>query len=174
MSVKSVEVTQPPQRYAWGRRTTAVIAVVALCGLLYAVRSFQSSASLAASEHQLRSGFLEPLGRSGISTEVLDACHYDRRSPQEAWHLSVKIATGASQTAVIEALRARTRAVVVDDRENPLIQQFPGQPNRGWDGTISTSTTGTLISLVKNNVHTNEGAIGIGWLPVCPESRAPN
>ena len=163
--------TDIPQREA-SRHATAIvpIAVVALLALFYAVRAHPSSSSIAVSERQLRTGFLQPLARADIPVRVLDACHYARRSPQEGWHLSMKMAATASQAAVIEALRKDTDAVIVDDREPPLVQQFPGQPNRGWNGTLTSSEAGTEISLVKNNVATSEGSIGVGWLPVCPDS----
>ena len=61
--------------------------------------------------------------------------------------------------------------VVVDDRDAPVVQQFKGAPGRGWNGVIEASGSQTRVLLVKNNVHTNDESIGVGWLPVCTEGR---
>ena len=159
-----------PQR-ATARQTTAVLLAVLLgIGLVAAITSRRvGTSSVPASERQLREGFLEPMSRSGVGFEVLDACHYDRPTPEYAWHLAVKIAAAAPIQDVAEALQ---RADVVV-REERILQQFRGQPNKGWDGGIESRGDQTIISLVKNNVHTNDRSIGVAWLPICPESRVP-
>jgi hypothetical protein len=141
----------------------ALVAVV----ILLVLRGGSGGASVAGSERQLRSGFLHPLERAGLSVDVLDACHYDRRSPREPWHLSTTIAVAASVPQVVNVLAAQV--VVVDDRDDPRIQQFKGEPSRGWNGVIRASGSQTLVFLVKNNVHTSDDSIGVGWLPVCAD-----
>jgi hypothetical protein len=160
------------QRTAARVRTTPVLLLVVLfgIGLVAAIASRHvASSSVPASERQLRRGFLEPMSRSGIGFEVLDACHYDRPTPEYAWHLAIKIAAAASIQDVAEALQ--NADVVV--REERIVQQFRGQPNKGWDGGIERRSNQTIISLVKNNVHANDRSIGVAWLPICPESRVP-
>jgi hypothetical protein len=119
----------------------------------------------------LRSGFLAPLAASGISVDVLQACHYLRRSPDEAWHFSVEVAAAAPASEVADALRSKTHVVIgQDDGYQQIVQQFKGQPDRGWNGILTQSGSGARLALVKNNVHTNDRSIGVGWLRVCPDS----
>lgn len=146
------------------------IALVAVLGILLLFRGGGSGASVAASERQLRSAFLQPLERAGLSVEVFDACHYERQSPQEPWHLSIGIGVAASVPEVVKVLSGHV--LVVDDRDDPLVQQFKGAPNRGWNGVIKASGSQSLVLLVKNNVHMSNESIGVGWLPVCTEGRA--
>jgi hypothetical protein len=145
------------------------IALVAFVGMLLLFRGGGSEASVAASERQLRSGFLQPLERAGLAVEVVEACHYERQSPQEPWHLSIGIGVAAPVSEVVKVLAAHV--VVVDDRDAPVVQQFKGAPGRGWNGVIEESGSRTRVLLVKNNVHANDQSIGIGWLPVCTEGR---
>jgi hypothetical protein len=160
------------RRGARSRRTTAVIVLAALAlGFFVVARGRVSGASSAGSERQLRSGFLEPLADSGISIDVLQACHYLRRSPDEAWHFSVEIAAAAPPSQVADALRSKTHVVIgQDDGYQQIVQQFRGQPNRGWNGILTESGSGARLALVKNNVQTNDASIGVGWLRVCPDS----
>jgi hypothetical protein len=156
------------------RRRRFIVLVVALAlvvvFVVLAVRARDGSASSAGSERQLRSGFLEPIAAAGISTEVVEACHYLRRTPGEPWHFSVRIIVAAPQSEVVEALRAKTRVVIHDNGDQQVVQQFPGQPSRGWNGILAPSGSGTRLELVKNNVHTSDTSIGVGWLPVCANS----
>jgi hypothetical protein len=143
--------------------------VVAVVAVVLVVERGPSSKSVAESERQLRSGFLQPLNDAGLTFEVLDACHYARTSQQDAWHLAVKIAVDASVPDVADTLAQHV--VVVADRDQPVVQQFRGQPGRGWNGIIEAPQGRTLVELAKNNVHTSEASIGVGWMSVCPESR---
>jgi hypothetical protein len=154
-----------------------VVALVAVTVLMLNDRS--SSRSVTASERQLRSGYLEPLTEAGLAVEVLDACHYSRYSPDEndapgpedAWHFSVKIAVSESPNTVARLLRQKTGAVIVDDRTPIGVQQYRGEPNRGWNGGIAAADGGSIVTLVKNNIATSERSIPIGWQSICPETR---
>jgi len=150
-------------------RVVALVALIALAGGALLVPR-QGSNTVESSEGQLRNGFLQPLTDAGIATEVIRACHYDRVSASDPWHLSVRIATEASAADVVAVLGAAD-VVVRDDRDAPIVQQYPGQPNRGWNGVVEPSATGSVLALVKNDVATDEASIAPGWLPVCPESR---
>jgi hypothetical protein len=148
-----------------------LLAIVIVGAVVVVLRAGRDPKSMAASERQIRSGFVDPLVHSGLSVEVLDACHYDR-SRGAAWHLSVKLAVAASPDVVTRALRATTHVVIVHaDTSSPGVQQYPGEPNRGWNGGYAVSGNRTLISLVKNNVHTSDSSIPVAWMPICPESR---
>jgi hypothetical protein len=152
----------------------AVLALVAAFAVVLNGRP--SSRSVAASERQLREGYLEPLTEAGLAVDVLDACHYTRYSPQEklapdqGWHFSVKIAVAGSPDAVARVLREQTGAVVLDDRSPILVQQYLGQPNRGWNGGIADADGGSIVALVKNNIATSDPSIPIGWRSICPET----
>ncbi len=159
------------------RRTRALVALaaVALVALtVFVLNDRPSSRSVSASERQLREGYLEPLTEAGLAIEVLDACHYYRfeaPDPERDWHLSVKIAVSDSPDTVAQLLRQKTGAVIVDDRTPILVQQYRGQPNRGWNGTIADADGGSIVTVVKNNVATSERSIPIGWQSICPETR---
>lgn len=150
-------------------RVVALVALIALAGGSLALPR-QGSNPVESAESQLRNGFLQPLTDAGIATEVLSACHYDRVRATDAWHLAVRIQTAATVADAVAVLQA-AGVVVRDDRAAPIVQQYPGQPNRGWNGAIEANDSGSVLALVKNNVATDESSITAGWLPVCPESR---
>ena len=77
----------------------------------------------------------------------------------------MQIAVDGSIAQVADTLSHH--AQVVADRDQPVVQQYKGQPGRGWNGVIETLHGRTVVGLVKNNVHTNEQSIGVGWLQVC-------
>lgn len=155
----------------------AVLALVAAFAIFLNGRG--ASRSVATSERQLREGYLKPLTEAGLAVEVLDACHYYRSSPQESgapapedgWHFSVKIAVADSPDAVARVFRQKTGVVVVDDRSPILLQQYRGQPSRGWNGTLEDADGGSVVTVVKNNIATSDRSIPIGWQSICPESR---
>jgi hypothetical protein len=157
--------------------TVTVVALVAVTVVLLNDRP--SSRSVTASERQLRAGYLEPLTEAGLAIEVLDACHYYRYSPdksgapgpEDGWHFSVKIAVSESPDTVAQSLRQKTGAVIVDDRTPILVQQYRGQPNRGWNGTIADAEGGSIVTVVKNNIATSDRSIPIGWQSICAETR---
>jgi hypothetical protein len=166
-------------RLAYRRsRTLVALTVVALVAVsVMALNHHPSSRSVGASERQLRTGFVEPLTKSGLATEVLDTCHYWRSStqqvigPADAWHFSVKIAVSASPDAVARVLDQKTGAVITGDDSSFGIQQYRGDPQRGWNGGIAVADGGSVVALVKNNIATSERSVPIGWQPICPESR---
>jgi hypothetical protein len=61
--------------------------------------------------------------------------------------------------------------VIVDDRTPILVQQYRGQPNRGWNGGIADADGGSIVTVVKNNIATSDRSIPIGWQSICPETR---
>ena len=168
-------VSQAPTA-AWPRlrRTLVALTVFLAAVTVLVLTSRHPSRSVAASERQLREGYLEPLGKAGLAIEVLDTCHYYRFSapdPEKDWHFSVKIAVSASPHTVAQVLRHKTGAVITDDRTAIGVQQYRGEPNRGWNGGIADANGGTIVSLVKNNIATSERSIPIGWQSICPETR---
>jgi hypothetical protein len=152
------------------RRAWCIVVSAAILVALVAFAHADHSGAVATAEHQLKSGYLDPLTRGRLATEVLEACHYGRTSPHDPWHFSVKIAVRASTYDVVKAL-ARDVGVIRSDRNPVIVQQFKGAPQRGWNGIIEPSATGTLISVVKNNVDVSANGPGVGWMPICPESK---
>ena len=162
------------------RRTRAVVALAAV-GLVavmaLVMNNRPASRSVTASERQLREGYLEPLIEAGLAVEVLDACHYSRddfvapASPEADWHFSVRIAVSESPDTVAQFLREEIGAVIVDDRTPIEVQQYRGQPNRGWNGRIADADGESIVTVVKNNIATSDQDIPIGWQSICPESR---
>jgi hypothetical protein len=167
-----VSTAAPPVTQTRRNRRSLVVggAIVTAVAVFFVVSRSPSSRSVAGSERQLRSGFLSPLRDAGLSTEVVDACHYERQAADEPWHLAVKFAVDASLPEVVRVLDEQV--VVVADRDQPIVQQYKGQPQRGWNGIVTTSGNRTLVELVKNNVHTSDSSIGVAWLPVCAEMRS--
>ncbi|HEX5614137.1 MAG TPA: hypothetical protein VFZ83_03185 [Acidimicrobiia bacterium] len=164
------EIEEPlTSRRSMRVRVVALVALVALAGGALMVPR-QGSNTVETAEGQLQNGFLQPLADAGVATEVIRACHYERVSASDPWHLSVRVDTAASVADVVAVLRAQG-AVVRDDRDAPIVQQYPGQPSRGWNGVVEPSATGSVLALVKNNVATDEASVAPGWLPICPESR---
>lgn len=167
------------QRADGPRRTRALVALAAV-GLVAVIalvlNSCPSSRSVTASERQLREGYLEPLTEAGLAVEVLDACHYSRDdfgapAPEGGWHFSVRIAVSETPDTVAQFLREETGAVILDGRTPIVVQQYRGQPNRGWNGSIAGADGGSVVTVVKNNIATSDQDLPIGWQSICPESR---
>ena len=146
------------------------VALFLVVGFGVFARRTHNTRSVSASETQLRSAYLRPLERSGLNTEVSEVCHYYRFSSHDPWHFAIRVVVGAPVDRVAKVLSA-TVGVIRTDRDPVVLQQYRGRPNDGWDGTLSRSGTGTTIDLLKNNLAVSADGPGVGWLPVCENTR---
>ncbi len=116
-------------------------------------------------EKQLRDGYLQPLEDGGLTFEVVEVCHYSREE-DEPWHLGVSLAVDASPERVAEVL-SQTVGVLLTDRDPMVVQQYEGEPAKGWDGAIADGGDTTTVGLVKNNVVVEADQLSVGWLQEC-------
>ena len=91
------------------------------------------------SEAQLEEGYLVPLEAAGLSYTVDEVCHYERRTADEPWHLQVTMTVDAVPADVAAAIEGQV-GVVRRDRQPMVVQQYAGEPNRGWDGSIDLAS----------------------------------
>ena len=127
-----------------------------------------SSTGEAKAEEQLLDGFVGPLAEAGLGVEVMRTCHYFPLSGPGKRTLAATITVDAEPNRVADILTAEDM-VVRDDIDYVVIQQFSGQPSRGWSGGFEPDGDHASINLVKNNVEVS-GRLDLAWMPVCPES----
>jgi hypothetical protein len=115
--------------------------------------------------------YLDPLAETGITASVQSACRY--AGPVDLpWHLDVALRLDAAPERVADFLE-REGMVVRRDREPMTVQQVPGAPNQGWNGTLRASEQGSVLNLVFNNVTRSGWTGAVGWADVCPDSVRP-
>lgn len=125
-----------------------------------------NDATLSASEAQFDEAFIQPLEAAGLDYSVQEVCHYARENPGEAWHLQIRVDVDADPDEVANALAA-TVDVIERDRDPMIVQQYAGEPGRGWDGVLESDGGGTGLGVAKNNVDVGGDRPAVGWLTVC-------
>ncbi len=140
------------------------MALVASCG---------SEGGEPLAEQQLVDGFVTPLRDAGLAVEVVSTCHYPARvypPPAEPTKrtLVAHLTVDAGSERVGEVLAGESM-VVSAASDGVVLQQFPGQPRRGWSGGMDPGEGPVRIDLVKNGVDVTERD-DLAWMPVCPES----
>jgi hypothetical protein len=118
-------------------------------------------------EDALVEQFLDPLATDGITLSVESACRY--AGPVDApWHLSMELRIDARRERVVDALKGEGM-IVRSDREPMLLQQIPGKPDEGWNGSLVASGDDSILYLLYNNA-THDWPDALGWADVCPGS----
>ena len=144
----------------WRRGGVLIVALL--------VASCSSTGGQAKAEEQLLGGFIDPLAGAGLAVEVTRTCHYLPRSGPGKRTLAATMAVDADAVRVADVLTAED--MVVEDRiDYVVIQQFRGQPSRGWSGGMEPHGDDVSIDVVKNDVDVS-GRLDLAWMPVCPES----
>ncbi len=87
--------------------------------------------TLSASEAQFDEAFIQPLEAAGLDYSVQEVCHYGRESPDEPLHLEIRVRVEADPDEVANALVA-TVDIIERDRDLMILQQYVGEPGRGW------------------------------------------
>ncbi len=128
--------------------------------------SCSSDDSVSASEAQFELAFIEPLEAAGLDYTVDEVCHYEREESEEPWHLQISVAVDAGPGEVADALTS-TIDVIQRDRSPMGLQQYEGEPGRGWNGVLEPRGEGTILGVTRNNVEVDGTRPPVGWLPVC-------
>ncbi len=137
-----------------------------LAGVIAVASACSSDDSLSASEAQFEEAFLQPLVAAGLDYSVEEVCHYERQNSGAPWHLQVRVSVEADPNEVADALVA-TVDIIERDRDPMILQQYAGEPNRGWDGVLESETGDTALGLTKHHVDVGGDLPSVGWLPVC-------
>jgi hypothetical protein len=137
-----------------------------LAALLAVVSGCSREDSVGVSETQFEDAFVRPLDASGLDYSVVGACHYARQDVGEPWNFQIRVVVDADPNEVADALEA-TVDIIERDRSPMILQQYAGEPGRGWDGTLESHGEGTVLGVVKNNVTVDGDRPSVGWLPVC-------
>jgi hypothetical protein len=140
-----------------GLVVAALMAVTTCCS---------SPGTLSASETQFEDAFIQPVEAAGLHYSVEQVCHYARDRSDEPWHLQITVVVDADPNEVADALAA-TVDIIERDRSPMILQQFAGEPGRGWDGVLERQGESTVLGVVKDNVDVEGDRPSVGWLPVC-------
>jgi hypothetical protein len=127
--------------------------------------------SVAGVEDVLIDNYLEPLADAGIAVTVQNACRYagDLTAP---WHLSVALRLDAPEDRVARFLEEEGM-VVRNDREPMIVQQIPGDPTDGWNGSLAAAGERSVLTLVFNNAERSGWSGTVGWSDSCPPPLGP-
>jgi hypothetical protein len=118
-------------------------------------------------EHELSEKYLRPLSTAGLTYEVQDTCRLALQPADPAWHLQGMFLVDAEQENVATILR--NEGIRLNDGRDPIrVQQEPGDPQSGWNGSLAPSGTGTLLALTYNNVDVDGISASGGWGEPCP------
>ena len=154
-------------------RASGTIAAVALSALLSAGCGVSAGfPDVVDVEATLQEHYLQPLSDAGITSTIERTCRYS--GPAEGpWILITDLHLDASVADVLQTLRAH--GVQVRDQEVPAsVQQIPGQPDQGWDGTIASADAGSALSLRRYSVVNTPAEQAKRWSSVCPETVHPD
>lgn len=146
------------------RRTRLLVGLVCLTAAISVgiyVSGFRDDSSESAVEEVLNVGFLNPL--EGVLEHEVSGCSYPP-SGNELWHFSVVISVEADVETTVAVLRPSVD-VINADRDPALVQQFAGNPRKGWNGQLFKVDGGTRIELVRNSVRSDD--VPVGWFERC-------
>jgi hypothetical protein len=141
---------------SWSAALTAAALLAAGC-----TTTSVESVNTALAEH-----YLEPFDSAGILYTVVSTCHLERRAGS-AWHLEIQVRLDADQGEVADILEEQG-VVLRRDRDPMVVQQQPGEPDRGWNGALESSDGGARLGLTYDNVEPDGPAEVGGWAEVCP------
>lgn len=117
-----------------------------------------------AAESELSDQYLKPLKEAGIGVGQPQRCNLDGPEAKERMHLVVYVDLSASPNDVARHLAERG-VEIRTDRDPMIVQQNPGQPERGWNGTLQARPAGSRLGLTYNNVR-GQGP-GATWAKLC-------
>jgi hypothetical protein len=115
--------------------------------------------------------YLDPLTEAGMTASVQSACRYAGPT-DHPWHLDVALRLDAPPERVADVLE-QEGMVVRRDRDPMIVQQIPGAPSGGWNGSLEAWEEGSVLNLVFNNVMPAGWSGAVGWADVCPDSVRP-
>lgn len=122
-------------------------------------------------EATLQEHYVQPLSEAGITATVERTCRYS--GPAEGpWILLTDLHLDAPAAEVLQALQ--DQGVQVRDQDQPVgVQQVPGHPDEGWDGTVTATGSGSTLSLRRYSVVNTPAERARRWSTVCPETVHP-
>jgi hypothetical protein len=120
-------------------------------------------------ESELSEHYLEPLTGAGMRYKVQRTCNIDGVPAPGKWHLEVELRVTTTVSELATTLE-NAGAVVVSDRDPMIVQQNPGKPESGWNGSVRAGEHGaSLLGLTYNNVEIESPQSALGWAEVCEE-----
>lgn len=123
-------------------------------------------------EATLHEHYLQPLSEAGITSTIERTCRY-WGPDQGPWILVTDLHLDTPVADVVQTLRAH--GVQVRDQEQPAsVQQIPGRPDEGWDGTVASADGRSTVSLRRYSVVATPAEQAKRWSSVCPESVHPD
>lgn len=136
-----------------------------------AVAACSGGTDVGNAESALAENYLVPLRDSGLTATVLDSCRY-AGDPDAPWHLSVSVGVDGHPTQVADVLE-RHGVLVKPHGGFLIIQQRPGRPNEGWDGTLrGDGESAASLDLVMHDVPVEAPLDEPGWAEECTGSVA--
>jgi hypothetical protein len=120
-------------------------------------------------ESELSEHYLEQLPGAGMRYTFQRTCNIDGATAPGKWHLQVELRVMTTVPQLAE-LFANAGAVVVSDRDPIIVQQNPGKPESGWNGSVRAGEHGaSLLGLRYNNVEIESPQSALGWAEACEE-----
>ena len=149
----------------WSRLAGAAIVV-------WLAAACSTGSDIADVEAVLVDHYLDPLAETGITVSVESACRY--AGPVDIpWHLEVALRLDAPPQRVADFVE-QEGMVVRRDRDPMIVQQIPGAPTEGWNGSLEARRDGSVLKLVFNNVTRSGWSGAVGWAEVCPDPVRPD